>query len=794
MSKWRLPLRIILVVTVIQALTLCFLIWNSESQHVADRFDTQRNQIQEQSALLASAIAPHLASEDYARLPKILELLKANEALRYAGIYNTSQELITPLGEPPALRQNIPDNIRSIFELEDDLISVELPVVFNNKAYGILQLGYTVLGEQTWLTDIGRQNLITVAVALLLTVAAVVLACWPLANDWSRLDLGLRALSEGNWDTRIKTFGPAAHLASRINHIAKDVQNQRSQLQNNYEQCVQESRRLNTMLKDIHAVAWEVSPEQGHFSYVSEEAERLLGHSPELWYSDDFIDKYVHPSDQNWLYEYFADPGTDTESFSMDFRVLNNEHEWRWLRMISSVEIREEGPVPVGLLLDSTAEKHNEQHIAYLADHDSLTGLANRRRFQERLQDQVNYNDRSGASGALLLLDLDRFKFVNSTFGQKVGDEYLRQTKQRLDELTEDSTIIGRLGGDEFGLILPNADAAQAAQFCSQLLASLHDQEFRQDKHSIPISASIGIALFPDQGLKSDELMTKADAAMYKAKDQGRNSYHLFTEGPDDDDMQAALQWNQRLRTALKEDSFRLFFQPIVDIRTGAIRHYECLLRLVDKEGNATASEEFIATAEYTGLIDEIDRWTINQTFRILRNHISTPPLSLTANLSSRHLNNPEILETIKTATKRYKPDPGAVVFEINASDVIKNIEKARSFISSLKEMGHHFSLDHFGAGLISIEELQNLPISYIKIDGSFVRKIFWSSVDRAAVKGIHELAQSLEIPTIAETIENQQSLDILKEIGVTMGQGFLFAKPSSRFHTLSKVVIAENA
>ena len=793
MSKWRLPFRIIIVVTVIQALTLGFLIWNGESQHTENRLAVQLYHAQEQGSLLASAAAPHLARNDHGTLRNILKLVKANDALRYAGIYNTSQELIASLGSPPSLQQRVPEKIRTVFESNDGIIAVELPIILNGRTYGIAQLGHTIIGSQTWLTDIGVQNLIAAGLALLLTIIAVIMICLPLGADLGRLDRGLQAINEGEWGTRIKVYGPIATLAEKVNNLATDIQNHRTQLQGNYEKRLQESRRLNSMLRDIHAAAWEVSPELGHFSYVSEEAERLLGHPISLWLSDDFIEKYVHPSDQDWLCEYFADPGTDTESFNMDFRVLNADNEWRWLRMISSVEIREQGPIPVGLLLDSTEEKHNEQHIAYLADHDALTGLVNRRRFKERLQDQINYNDRSGASGALLLLDLDRFKFVNSTFGQNVGDEYLRQTTQHLDDLTDQGTIIGRLGGDEFGIILPDADAARAAQFCSQLLAGLNTHTFIQNKHTIPISASIGIGLFPDQGIQADELLTKADAAMYKAKDQGRNSYHLFTEGPDNEEMQASMQWNQRIRRALKEESLRLFFQPIVDIRTGAIRHYECLLRLVNEDGSVTASEEFIATAEYTGIVDEIDRWTINQIFRVLRNNLNTDrPLSLIANLSGRHFNNPEILDIIQTATKRYKPEPGSVVFEINTTDVIKNIDKAQLFIQSLKDMGHQFSLDHFGAGLLSLEELQNLPTSYIKIDGSFVRKMFWSAIDRASVKAIHELAQSLEIPTIAETIENQQTLDGLREIGVTMGQGFLFAKPTPRFHTLSKVVIAE--
>jgi diguanylate cyclase (GGDEF)-like protein len=783
------------VVTAIQALTLGFLVWNGETQHTQNRLAVQQLQAQEQSSLLANALAPYLIANDHAALRKILDPLKNNHALRYAGVYDTRLELIASLGSPPSLRQNVPDAVRSVFDLVDGMIAIEAPVIMNETAYGIVQLGYAAIGSETWLTEIGIQNAIVAGLALLLTIIVVTALCLPLGRDLVQLEGGLQALNDGEWETRIHASGPMAGLAVKVNQLIKDIQNNRSQLQASYEKRLQESRRLNAMLRDIHATAWEVDPERAQFSYVSDEAERLLGYPLSLWLSPDFIEKYVHPSDQDWLCEYFADPGTDTESFNMDFRVLNSDQEWRWLRMISSVEIREQGPVPVGLLLDSTEEKHNEQHIAYLADHDALTGLINRRRFKERLQDQINYNDRSGASGALLLLDLDRFKFVNSTFGQDIGDEYLRQTSQYLREATDQATVIGRLGGDEFGIILANADTAESAQFSAKLLSSLNTHEFSQGNHRIPFSGSIGIALFPDQGLKASELLTKADAAMYKAKDQGRNSYHLFTEGPDDEGMQAAMQWNQRIRKALKDDNLRLFFQPIVDLRTGAIRHYECLLRLINEDGSISASEEFIATAEYTGLVDEIDRWVINHAFRIQRNNLSTDhPLSLTLNLSGRHLHNPAILDVIRAATKRFKPEPGSIVFEIHSSDVIGNIEKSAPFIKELKNMGHQLSLDHFGDGVISFQDLIELPISYVKIDGSFIRKMFWSTPDRAIVKAVHETADSLEIQTIAETIEDQRALDILRALGVSMGQGYLFAKPTPRFHTLGKVVIAESA
>jgi diguanylate cyclase (GGDEF)-like protein len=443
-------------------------------------------------------------------------------------------------------------------------------------------------------------------------------------------------------------------------------------------------------------------------------------------------------------------------------------------------------------MLNVTEEKLNEQRIAYLADHDPLTGLINRRRFQDRLKEQIAYNRRYNASGALLFLDLDQFKYINDSHGHHTGDAYLRQVAEHLKKSLRETDIVGRLGGDEFGIILPNATAESASTVSQSLLNGLSTKDFSHEGHHSPFSASLGIALFPDHGEKAGELLAKADSAMYNAKDHGRNTYRLYEEGIDVARMQEKILWEDRIRHALKENRFQLYFQPIVNIQSGAICHYECLLRMIGENGEVISPGAFIDIAERFGMIREIDRWVVENAIRTQGTSRQVGrPVELTINLSGRHFGSREMLEIIQETTRRYKADPKSIVFEVTETAAVQNFSEACDFIKALHEMGYRFALDDFGAGFSSFDYLKHIPVDYIKIDGSFVRNLNHDKIDRIFVSAIAEMARGLGVETIAEFVENEETVDVLKTLGVPFGQGYFFAKPTPRFHEHARVIVA---
>ncbi|MEZ5584206.1 MAG: EAL domain-containing protein [Candidatus Competibacteraceae bacterium] len=535
----------------------------------------------------------------------------------------------------------------------------------------------------------------------------------------------------------------------------------------------------------------------GRFRYVSTHAERLLGYPTAQWLEPDFCQRHVHPNDLDWVQSFLTHPAMAATNTTLDFRIFNSNEECRWLRMIGALAIESdetEGQDQslAGFLLDITQEKLSEQRITYLANHDPLTGLINRHRFQERLEEQIAYNRRYGTNGVLLFMDLDQFKYINDTYGHHTGDEYLRQIAGHLRKFIRDSDVVGRLGGDEFGIILPNTDHDQAKRFTERLLKTLNNQEFIHEDRLTSFGASIGVVLFPQHGDRASDLLAKADTAMYTAKDQGRNTYALFEEGHRSTYMQDKVHWEDRIRRALKDNGFQLYFQPIVDLRSGHIEHYESLLRMIGEDGKIIAPGAFIGIAERFGMIRDIDQWVVASALRTqgesLRNG---KPVSLTVNLSGRHFGNPQILEIIQESTQRHGANPSSIVFEVTETAAVENFTEACHFIQALRDKGYRIALDDFGSGFSSFDYLKNIPVDYIKIDGSFVRNLHRSSVDRIFVNAIADLARGLDVAAVAEFVENQESVDILRELGVPLGQGYFFAKPTPQFQDSDRIMMS---
>ncbi|HXH02860.1 MAG TPA: bifunctional diguanylate cyclase/phosphodiesterase, partial [Candidatus Competibacteraceae bacterium] len=407
----------------------------------------------------------------------------------------------------------------------------------------------------------------------------------------------------------------------------------------------------------------------------------------------------------------------------------------------------------------------------------------------------IAYNRRYSTVGALLFIDLDQFKYINDTYGHQTGDEYLRQVSHHLRSALRKTDTIGRLGGDEFGVILPKADAQQTAKVCEGLLKYLNSQEFIHDGRRTPFTASIGVALFPPHGDTASDLLAKADSAMYNAKDQGRNTFRIYEESIDAARMREKIHWESRIRQALAENRFQLYFQPIVDLYSGQISHYESLLRMLGDNNEVIGPGAFIGIAERFGLIRDIDHWVVANAMRAQgKSELFGRPVALTVNLSGRHFGSCEIVEVIRENTRKHKANPANIVFEVTETAAVENFTAACELIRSLREMGYRFALDDFGAGFSSFDYLKHLSVDYVKIDGSFVRNLAKDRVDRIFVNAIHDMAKGLGVKTIAEFVENAETVEVLKEIGVDYGQGYYFAKPGPRFHEHNRIVLGAPA
>lgn len=430
-------------------------------------------------------------------------------------------------------------------------------------------------------------------------------------------------------------------------------------------------------------------------------------------------------------------------------------------------------------------ERELRKQLSYQATHDALTGLINRYEFEKRLDKLINSAIDDDAVHALLYMDLDEFKIVNDTCGHTSGDELLRQLSTLLKNRIRGGDIIARLGGDEFGILLKDCNPDSAVKIATEILHSIQDYRFIWDDESFTIGASIGVVKIDCHIRNMANAMGIADAACYSAKDEGRNRIHVVEE--DDTviaSMQSEMLWVSRITHALENDSFELHYQPIIPIKKENQNEFaiELLVRMRSEDGELIPPGEFIPAAERYNLMVQLDQWVVAHAFEWLSSHpeITSDLHQCAINLSGQSIGDDKFLFFIKSQFSNYEIDPAKICFEITETAAISNLSDAIRFITELKTLGCFFALDDFGSGLSSFAYLKNLPVDYIKIDGMFVRDIDNNLIDREMVKSIAGIGRVMGKQTIAEFVENDEILEILKEIDVDYAQGYAIAKPKS--------------
>jgi len=415
-----------------------------------------------------------------------------------------------------------------------------------------------------------------------------------------------------------------------------------------------------------------------------------------------------------------------------------------------------------------------------------LTGLVNRREFEARLERALKMARAREAQYALCYMDLDQFKIVNDSCGHVAGDALLGQLGALLKSKIRWRDTLARLGGDEFGVLLENCTVEEAIETAESLLKAVQDFRFVWEDRSFRLGASIGVVPIAPETASVAELLTAADSACAAAKDAGRNRVHTWQEN-DIDLMRRRkeMQWAARINNALEEARFELFRQPILplhDQNPGA--HYELLLRMRDEQGQVVAPDVFINAAERYGLTPAIDRWVIANALRWLVSEADERErlAMCSINLSGQSLGDDKFLPYVIEQFERSGIDPSKICFEITETAAIASYSQANRFINSLKELGCKFALDDFGTGLSSFGYLKHFPVDFLKIDGSFVKEMLHDPIDREMVRSINEIGHLTGKQTIAEFVESQEILTMLRGMGVDYAQGYGIGEPRRIF------------
>jgi diguanylate cyclase (GGDEF)-like protein/PAS domain S-box-containing protein len=436
----------------------------------------------------------------------------------------------------------------------------------------------------------------------------------------------------------------------------------------------------------------------------------------------------------------------------------------------------------VVLLHDVTEMRGLARQMSYQATHDALTGLVNRREFERRLEEAIESGHRGDGQHVLCYLDLDRFKIVNDTSGHLAGDSMLREVAKLLRDAVRDSDTVGRLGGDEFGTLLVGCPLDKARQIADDLTRSVGEYRFVWKDKIFNIGVSVGLVEISRESGTLEELLAAADTACYVAKKQGSGRVVVYSAR---DEALARhtgeIQWLQRLQGALKENRFHLYQQVIVPAHgDDGGPALEVLLRLQDEAGHELPPSEFMRAAERYRLMGLVDRWVVQTTFAALgRGAIPVPAhRSVAINVSGQTLGDAQFLEFVVECFDTSGVAPAQVCFEINESAVVANLDHARRFVGVLHGMGCEFALDDFGSGVGSFSNLKNLPLDYLKIDGSFMRNLARDTVNQAMVAAMIKLARTLNFKVIAEQVEDAASVDVARRMGVDYLQGYAIGRP----------------
>ncbi|MDB6101946.1 MAG: hypothetical protein JWO52_1945, partial [Gammaproteobacteria bacterium] len=547
---------------------------------------------------------------------------------------------------------------------------------------------------------------------------------------------------------------------------------------------------MHTLALDSLAEAIIATDAAGLITYINPAAERLTGSSAGVAIGKTLEDivGFVDETDRRLLSDPVRQALTSGAPVNLSRRALLLSRANGSERSIelSASPIRNDARELIGavvLLHDVTELRGLARQMSYQATHDALTGLVNRREFEGRLEEAIESGHRGDGQHVLCYLDLDRFKVVNDTSGHLAGDSMLREVAKVLRDAVRDSDTVARLGGDEFGMLLIGCPLEKARQIADDVCRAVGDYRFVWKDKIFNIGVSIGLVEISRESGTLEELFAAADSACYVAKKQGSGRVAVYSARDEALARHSGeIQWLQKLQNALKDNRFQLYSQPIVPAygQNGGGPAMEVFVRLQDEAGHEVPPSEFVRAAERYRLMSLVDRWVVQTTLAALgRGAIPIPAnRSVAINISGQTLGDVQFLEFVVECLDSTGVTPSQVCFEITETAVVANLDHARRFVGVLHGMGCQFALDDFGSGVGSFSNLKNLPMDYLKIDGSFMRNLARDSVNQAMVTAMIKLARTLNFKVIAEQVEDEAGLEAARRMGVDYIQGYAVGRP----------------
>ncbi len=785
--------------------------------------DQAQQRVAALNVLFNAALAAPLVQRDYATLHEILQEACKEAGVTHATLTDKQGVVIaraggfvdaTPQGPPPVSRLT-PEGLRQ------SVIHLQVPITLANQEYGRLHYGLSTAFLTEAQQHLLRQGLLIAGTAVALSVALLTVMGWWLTRHLQALTLASRAVGEGQYTAHVAVHsndevGELAQafnrmldaVAARIEDLAATEENLRQALSSLSrseaeqrrlaQEAGEERARLHALLSAMNLGILFVNPEG-----------RVVYHNPafrRIWMVPETYQLVGQPVNEVLAQSTSTLARPDHFSRHMlavlETRELSHSLEIPLAdgRVITQLDypVRDSEGRSIGQLWiyeDVTHERQTAQQIAYLAEHDSLTGLYNRHRFQQELERMLAECERSATQGALLFFDLDEFKVINDTFGHRAGDALLIRVAGEVNALVRRNETLARLGGDEFALLVPNAREQDVMQLAERIVRAVGAIPFRFEGQNLRLTSSLGIALYPTHGTDADTLIAHADAAMYQAKQAGKNTWRIYS--PEQDATLAMvhhLTWNDRIDHALANGLLRLHFQGVYRTADGSLSHLEVLVRMLDEENpeRLILPGRFIPVAEKSRRILAIDRWVLAEAIRLLGEHPEMPPLAV--NISGRSFDDPSLPQYIADLLRSHGVAARRLMVELTETSAVTDLADAQRFIEALHTTGCQICLDDFGSGFSSFAYLKHLPVDTVKIDGMFIRNLPEDRDNQVFVKAIADVARGMGRITVAEFVENERCLELLRGYGVDLVQGYHLDTPRADHPGLGNAAASHTA
>lgn len=687
--------------------------------------------------------------------------------------------------------------------IDNNWIYVDKNIMKANEKIGYIKIGVTKYFEEELVKKDTIDAIIQIFVLSIILWIMIIAISYYVTKPIKKLKESAEEIASGNLNTNInidskdeigqfantftfmisKLISAFAELEEVYNNLSgaeEELRAQYDELQDNEEALRNSEEKYRLALEGANDAIWEWNLITGEF-FSSSKLYEMTGYKIERFINIKWLKKVIHPDDIEKAKKDFRDHINNiTPYYESEYRVKKIDGSYICIFSRGKALRDSEGKniKIAGSISDITNKKISEDKIKFMAFYDSLTKLPNRVFFMNKLDKEIKLSSSNNTEGAVFFIDLDNFKNINDTLGHNYGDKLLIYLAEKLENLATEYDTMCRLGGDEFLILHTYTDSSEVVEYAKNLLA-LFDSVFEIDNKQMYITASIGVAIYPKDGLDSSCILKNADFAMYKAKELGKNRFALY-----DETMYMQLERKTSieriLRSSIENNELSIQYQPQYIAETNEIFGFEALIRLNSKELGFISPAEFIPIAEETGYITQIDLWVLKeaclQTTKWFKAGYKFKRISI--NVSSVDIQHADFLENVKSILQNTEIDPNIVELEITETVLMQSLDSNINKLKQLMDMGIRISLDDFGTGYSSLNYLRSIPINTLKIDKSFIDNIASSKKEESIINNIIQMAHTMDLKVVAEGVETSQQLSILKKRGCDYIQGYYFSKP----------------